>query len=122
MSNKSSRRTFGKLLTAATLAGAAAAQEPALSTGIRTSPTAQRRFPQGFRWGCATASYQIEGAVSEDGRKPSVWDNFSHTPGKTHNGETGDIADDSYHRYKEDVQLLKEMGVKVYRLSVAWPR
>jgi beta-glucosidase len=124
MSDKSSRRSFGKLVTAATLTGSAAAQDPALKTGSssHTSPTAQQRFPQGFRWGCATASYQIEGAVSEDGRKPSVWDTFSHTAGKTHNGDTGDIADDSYHRYKEDVQLLKDLGVKVYRLSIAWPR
>jgi beta-glucosidase len=123
MSDKPSRRSFGRLLTAATLAGSAVAQEPPLNTSSsRAAPAAQRRFPQGFRWGCATASYQIEGAVSEDGRKPSVWDTFSHTSGKTHNGDTGDVADDSYHRYKEDVQLLKKMGVKVYRLSIAWPR
>ena len=79
----------------------------------------------GFRgglWGCATAAYQIEGAVGEDGRQPSVWDIFSHTPGKTLDGDTGDIADDHYHLYKQDIQLLKSLGVKAYRFSVAWPR
>lgn len=97
-------------------------QEPAAHTTNTPAHNGARHFPAGFRWGCATASYQIEGAVKEDGRKPSIWDTFSHTPGKTHNGETGDIADDSYHRYKEDIQLMKNMGVKVYRLSIAWSR
>ncbi len=73
-------------------------------------------------WGCATAAYQIEGAVNEDGRKPSIWDTFSHTPGKTHNGDTGDIADDSYHLYKEDVKLLRNLGAKCYRFSISWSR
>ena len=73
-------------------------------------------------WGCATAAYQIEGAASEDGRKPSIWDTFSHTPGKTHNGDTGDIADDSYHLYKEDIRLLKNLGAKCYRFSISWSR
>ena len=80
------------------------------------------RFPPNFLWGCATASYQIEGAVQEDGRKPSVWDTFSHTSGKTFQGETGDVADDSYHLYKEDVKLLKNLGVGGYRLSISWSR
>jgi beta-glucosidase len=80
------------------------------------------QFPQNFLWGCATASYQIEGAVAEDGRKPSIWDTFSHTPGKTFQGETGDIADDSYHRYKEDIALLRHLGAKCYRFSISWSR
>jgi len=80
------------------------------------------QFPSNFLWGCATAAYQIEGAVSEDGRKPSNWDVFSHTPGKTFHGETGDIADDSYHLYKEDVKLLKNLGARVYRFSISWSR
>ena len=63
-------------------------------------------FPPGFLWGSATASYQVEGAVNEDGRGPSIWDTFSHIPGKTHNGDTGDVADDYYHRYKEDIGLM----------------
>ena len=80
------------------------------------------RFPDGFAWGTATASYQIEGAVDEDGRAPSIWDTFSHTPGKTANGDTGDLADDHYHRYPEDARLLADLGVRAYRFSLAWPR
>ncbi|WP_345711724.1 family 1 glycosylhydrolase, partial [Kineococcus glutinatus] len=63
--------------------------------------TAARAFPAGFAWGSATASYQIEGAVAEDGRTPSIWDTFSHTPGRVLNGDTGDVADDHYHRFRE---------------------
>jgi beta-glucosidase len=81
-----------------------------------------RGFPPDFLWGCATASYQIEGAVHEDGRGPSIWDVFSHTPGKTANADNGDVACDSYHRYREDTQLLKAMGVRGYRMSIAWSR
>ena len=79
-------------------------------------------FPENFVWGAATAAYQIEGAVQEDGRGLSIWDTFSHTPGKTRNGDTGDIACDSYHRWAEDIALLKEMHLKAYRFSIAWPR
>jgi len=116
------RRQFGQAL-AGTAAALATSSLPfprlALAQMAKPSPL---QFPAGFLWGCATASYQIEGAVAEDGRKPSIWDTFSHTPGKTFQGDTGDVADDSYHRYKEDVQLLKNLGVKVYRFSIAWPR
>ncbi|MET9958441.1 GH1 family beta-glucosidase [Streptomyces sp. NPDC006326] len=80
------------------------------------------RFPAGFRWGAATAAYQIEGAVSADGRGPSVWDTFSRIPGNVLNGDTGAIAADHYHRVPEDVALLKRLGVSDYRFSVAWPR
>jgi len=80
------------------------------------------RFPDGFAWGTATASYQIEGAVEEDGRSPSIWDTFSHTPGKVQDGDTGDVADDHYHRYEEDVDLMAGLGVGWYRFSIAWPR
>ncbi|HET6293259.1 MAG TPA: GH1 family beta-glucosidase [Kribbella sp.] len=79
-------------------------------------------FPDGFVWGAATASYQVEGAVSEDGRGPSIWDTFAHTPGKIADGETGDVADDHYHRYAEDIRLLAELGLKAYRFSIAWSR
>jgi beta-glucosidase len=79
-------------------------------------------FPQDFVWGTATASYQIEGAYQEDGRGLSIWDTFSHTPGKVVNNDNGDVACDSYHRYEEDVALLKKLGVKAYRFSIAWPR
>jgi len=80
------------------------------------------QFPDGFLWGAATAAYQIEGATSEDGRGPSIWDTFSHTPGKVLHGDTGDIADDHYHRLEEDLDLMAELGLKAYRFSVAWPR
>jgi beta-glucosidase len=80
------------------------------------------QFPDGFAWGTATASYQIEGAVDEGGRAPSIWDTFSHTPGAIENGDTGDVADDHYHRYVEDVGLMAGLGVGWYRFSLAWPR
>jgi beta-glucosidase len=79
-------------------------------------------LPAGFEFGVATASYQIEGAVTEDGRGPSIWDTFSHTPGRVHGDENGDVACDHYHRYPEDVALMRDLGVDSYRLSVAWPR
>jgi beta-glucosidase len=81
-----------------------------------------RNFPEGFLWGTATASYQIEGAVTEDGRGPSIWDTFSHTPGKVLRGETGDVAVDHYHRVDEDLAHLSSLGVGAYRFSIAWPR
>jgi beta-glucosidase len=80
------------------------------------------RFPEGFLWGAATAAYQIEGAAHEDGRGESIWDRFSHTPGNTANGDTGDVACDHYHRYAADVDLMADLGYKGYRFSVAWPR
>lgn len=80
------------------------------------------QFPQHFKWGAATAAYQIEGAYNEDGRGLSIWDTFSHTPGKTTNGDNGDIACDSYHRYEEDIRYMKELGITMYRFSVSWPR
>ncbi len=79
-------------------------------------------FPKGFIWGAATSSYQIEGAWNEDGKGESVWDVASHTKGLIKNGDTGDIACDHYHRYKEDVQLMKKIGLKSYRFSISWPR
>ena len=112
------RREFAQTIGAAgAVAGmpltAALGQSPALK------PSA---FPPNFLWGCATSAYQIEGAVAVDGRGPSNWDIFSHTPGKTHQGETGDLAADSYHLYKDDVKLLKELGAKAYRFSLSWSR
>jgi beta-glucosidase len=84
------------------------------------SPTDQ--FPPGFIWGAATASYQIEGAWREDGKGESIWDRFAHTPGRIVKGDTGDVACDSYHRYAEDIALLKQLNLKSYRFSVSWPR
>jgi len=81
-----------------------------------------RRFPRGFAFGAATASYQIEGATDADGRGPSIWDTFSHTRGRTRNGETGDVACDHYHRWESDLDLMAELGLRAYRFSIAWPR
>ena len=125
MTDQLSRRTFAKLAGAAALGAstvplvAQAAQAPGSDA---PDPPSARSFPTGFLWGTATASYQVEGAVAEDGRMPSIWDTFSHTPGKVANNATGDVADDHYHRYKDDVQLMKALGVKAYRFSIAWPR
>ena len=85
-------------------------------------PPAALRFPAGFRWGTATSSYQIEGAVNEDGRGPSIWDGFVRQAGRIADGSTGDVSADHYHRYKEDVALMKAMGAQTYRFSIAWPR
>jgi len=79
-------------------------------------------FPSGFVWGAATASYQIEGAAQTDGRGPSVWDMFCRKDGAIYSGQTGDVACDHYHRWREDIQLMKEMDLKAYRLSISWPR
>ncbi|GMA64478.1 hypothetical protein GCM10025859_49180 [Alicyclobacillus fastidiosus] len=79
-------------------------------------------FPADFVFGTATAAYQIEGAAKEDGRGESIWDRFSHTPGKVFEGHTGDIACDHYHRYEEDIELMHQLGIPSYRLSIAWPR
>ena len=79
-------------------------------------------FPEDFVWGAATAAYQIEGATHEDGRGPSIWDTFCRTPGKVYAGETGDVACDHYHRYRDDVALMADLGLRAYRFSVAWPR
>ncbi|MDW8059894.1 MAG: GH1 family beta-glucosidase [Thermomicrobium sp.] len=79
-------------------------------------------FPPDFLWGTATAAYQIEGAATEDGRGSSIWDTFSHTPGKTFEGHTGDVACDHYHRWPQDVALMRDLGAQAYRFSIAWPR
>lgn len=85
---------------------------------FRTSVT----FPEGFVFGAATASYQIEGAATEDGRGPSIWDTFCRVPGRVLNGDTGDVADDHYHRFEQDLDLMKDLGLPAYRFSIAWPR
>lgn len=97
---------------------------PAAGRAERQARAAERekRFPEGFVWGAATAAYQIEGAVTAGGRGRSIWDTFSHTPGRVHDGDTGDVACDHYHRYEEDVALMARLGLGAYRFSVAWPR
>ena len=88
----------------------------------QTTPAGPPAFPEGFYWGVAQAAYQIEGSPDADGKGKSIWDTYAHTPGKIKNGDTGDIATDHYRRYKEDVQLMKDMGAKAYRFSISWPR
>ncbi|MDP9394238.1 MAG: GH1 family beta-glucosidase [Actinomycetota bacterium] len=93
-----------------------------MTTQTSHTATTARTFPQDFLWGSATASYQIEGAATEDGRAPSIWDTYSHTPGRVLNGDTGDVAADHYHRWREDVDAMGALGLKAYRFSIAWPR
>ena len=125
MTDQISRRSFAKLAGAAALGASTvplAAHAAQADEGAALPALAARSFPTGFLWGTATASYQVEGAVAEDGRKPSVWDTFAHQQGKVRDNANGDVADDHYHRYKEDIQLMKALGVKAYRFSIAWPR
>ena len=92
------------------------------ATEADRSAAPTRAFPTGFLWGAATAAYQIEGAVHEDGRGTSVWDTFSHTPGRVRGGDTGDIACDFYHRWEDDLDLIAALGLSAFRFSIAWPR
>jgi beta-glucosidase len=89
---------------------------------VSSSTESDLSFPAGFVWGAATAAYQIEGAVDQDGRAPSIWDTFSRTPGKVAGGDTGDVACDHYHRYRDDVALMADLGLAAYRFSISWPR
>lgn len=86
------------------------------------APAVMRSFPKGFQWGVATSAYQIEGAWDEDGKGVSIWDTFAHTPGNIKNDDNGDVANDHYHRYEDDVALMKDIGATAYRFSIAWPR
>ncbi|MGW5670639.1 GH1 family beta-glucosidase [Micromonospora sp. NPDC003776] len=106
----------GIAATSATVAGCDDTPDP---EGASDAPL---RFPTDFAWGAATSAYQIEGAAKEDGRGESVWDTFSHTPGRTRNGDTGDVAADHYHRYAEDLDLMRDLGLRSYRFSISWPR
>jgi len=113
-------QTAGLAATVAA-AGMPASIAEAAPAKVKMSPD-NSSFPRDFFWGAATAAYQIEGAANEDGRKPSVWDTFSRIPGRTKNGDTGDVACDHYHRFKDDIKLMVELGIKHYRFSIAWPR
>ncbi|MDQ1579337.1 MAG: beta-glucosidase, partial [Microbacteriaceae bacterium] len=92
------------------------------STGNPDYRDAGLEFPAGFVFGSATAAYQVEGAAHEGGRGASIWDTFSRVPGAVVNGDTGDIADDHYHRLEEDLDLMAELGLQSYRFSISWPR
>ncbi|MDB5615893.1 GH1 family beta-glucosidase [Tardiphaga sp.] len=100
--------------------GAAAASSPMALAAVE--PASASSFPKGFVWGTATSAYQIEGGVNEEGRGRSIWDTYSHTPSKIHGNANGDRASDHFHRYKEDVALMKALGTTAYRFSIAWPR
>jgi len=117
------RRELAKVAAAASL-GAPGTNFAAAQSAVDTKSASARapQFPSGFHWGVATASYQIEGSPDADGKGKSIWDTFAHTPGKIKNGDNGDVANDHYRRYKEDVALMKNMGVTAYRFSIAWPR
>jgi beta-glucosidase len=119
MTGRFSRRNFAKL---AGLAGLGLFSPAAAQDRKTIAAPTSASFPNGFVWGTATSAYQIEGAVNEDGRGLSIWDTFSHTPGKIEDHTNADRANDHYHRYKEDVGLIKDLGAKAYRFSVAWPR
>src|SRR5262245_7815253 len=121
-----SRRHFGRIAAWSALgmpmlsAGSSLAQSDQATGTQNQKPSSG--FPNGFLWGTATSAYQIEGAVNEDGRGPSIWDRFSHTPGTISDQSNGDTATDHYRLYKEDIQLMKALGTKAYRFSIAWPR
>jgi beta-glucosidase len=120
---KFSRRGFAKLAGLATLgAGMAPASAEETRAEAASRRPASGNFPSGFIWGTATSAYQIEGAASEDGKGKSIWDTFSHVKGNIEDGTNADRANDHYHRYKEDVGLIRELGAKAYRFSIAWPR
>jgi beta-glucosidase len=119
LSNGPSRRDVIKLAGAGALALNSRMSAAAQTTADQGNA---RDFPNGFLWGTATSAYQIEGAWNEDGKGPSIWDQFTHTPGKIRNNDTGDVANDHYHRYKDDVQLMTALAARAYRFSISWPR
>jgi beta-glucosidase len=123
--NNLSRRSFLSTVAVTTTVLAGGSIIPSTVASVSDAGkygSANTTFQKDFWWGAATAAYQIEGAVAEDGRKPSIWDTFSHLPGKTFNGDTGDVACDHYHHFENDVRLMAELGVKHYRFSISWSR
>src|SRR6185369_14695790 len=110
-----------QLVGAVDVNGVGALDVPTTHSAAQTYPMSPR-FPEGFVLGAATAAYQIEGAAAEDGRTPSIWDTYSLVPGMVANGHTGSVATDHYHRYRDDVALMKRLGLGAYRFSVSWSR
>src|SRR5262245_7427435 len=123
MATHISRRDFAKAAASASIGVAAAGYSGGSPEPAHAQATPRpREFPKGFFWGAGTSSYQIEGAWNEDGKGLSIWDTYTQQPGNIKNDDNGDVANDLYHRYKEDVALMKEIGANSYRFSVAWPR
>ena len=111
------------LVAATPSASSSVSQSSALIPGsVFSSDIASAKFPDGFLWGMATASYQVEGAWNEDGKGESIWDRYAHGVGHIKGGDTGDVACDHYHLYKQDIAMLKRLNQKSYRFSIAWPR
>ena len=107
------------LAASSAISGQVAGQAPG---AVAEAEIDAARFPEGFLWGAATAAYQVEGAWKENGKGQSIWDRFTHTPGKVKGGTTGDVACDQYHLYAQDMALAKRLNQKSYRFSISWPR
>src|SRR5579871_413388 len=110
------------LFSACSISSKAGTDSPPHSVPLQLDSTSEFSFPKGFFWGTATASYQIEGAWKEDGKGESIWDRFTHTPGKIKNGDTGDVACNSYDLWRDDLALMRAMNLNSYRFSISWPR
>jgi len=113
---------FSACSVSSNAARTASAAPTSSAHALQFNPSSEISFPKNFFWGTATAAYQIEGAWNEDGKGESIWDRFAHSPGKIRNGDTGDIACDSYHRWREDIALMRAMNLNSYRFSISWPR
>src|SRR5262245_10088158 len=123
MATHISRRDFAKAAASASIGVAAAGYSGGSPEPAHAQATpSPRGFPKGFYWGTGTSAYQIEGAWNQDGKGLSIWDTYTHQPGNIRNNDNGDVANDHYHRYREDVALMKDIGANSYRFSIAWPR